>query len=563
MQCTQCGNELRPGARFCNVCGAGQSPMDEAANSEQAPDADAGSSARAKRPARVPRPTLVPPLESETGAGDGAGDGVGDGVGDAETIAKETAAVAVGVSTPLALEDVETESLAPAPDWENVETAEYAAVVQPLSLPPAITPLPVESPSTSAPAWNPGGFSWPLPLQIIKGGRYRVEQVIQSTDDPATGENVYRVRDLQGYERCWSCGAELGAEHASESFCSVCGADLYGRKLRMYERQAVADASTAAPEASEADADADDADAAGDDAAGETDAPEVHTFVEGGRAYRVVPDEAEPSPFPMGPRLLIGMGADVGKTRPGEQNEDSIGVLTLTTGIDSRMAPLALLVVADGMGGHASGQEASRLVVRTLTEYVVRQLALPFLVGEVASDEPDEVLKGLLYEAARAANVALCQANAEQGMDSGCTLVAALIVDHTAYFVNVGDSRGYALADGTLRRITTDHSLVEQLISSGIVQPEERYTHPQRNKIYKSLGDDPALQPDIFVQRLQPGMRLLLCCDGVWEMIRDDELAQLLTDAPDPQHAAETLVARANENGGEDNISAIVLEARA
>ena len=148
-------------------------------------------------------------------------------------------------------------------------------------------------------------------------------------------------------------------------------------------------------------------------------------------------------------------------------------------------------------------------------------------------------------------------------MDSGCTLVAALVVGETAYLVNVGDSRAYALSGDELRRITVDHSLVEQLIAGGIITPEERYTHPQRNKIYKSLGDDPALQPDTFVQRLQPGMRLLLCCDGVWEMIRDDELARLLTEAPDPQQAAEALVARANENGGEDNISVIVLEARA
>jgi serine/threonine protein phosphatase PrpC len=277
----------------------------------------------------------------------------------------------------------------------------------------------------------------------------------------------------------------------------------------------------------------------------------------------VVPDVAEPSPFPRGPQLLVGLATDVGKTRPGEQNEDSLGVFSLTLGIDSRLLPVVLAIVADGMGGHASGQEASRLVVRTVTDYVLRQLALPFLAGDVNGNEPDEMLQGLLFEAARAANVALCQENDAQAADSGSTLVAALVVDHTAYIVNVGDSRAYVLGDGELRRITTDHSLVEQLIAGGIITAEERYTHPQRNKIFKSLGDDAALQPDTFVQRLQPGTRLLLCCDGAWELVHDDQIARLLGEIADPQQAADAIVARANENGGEDNISAIVLEARA
>jgi serine/threonine protein phosphatase PrpC len=415
-----------------------------------------------------------------------------------------------------------------------------------------------------APAWDPDGFPWPLPLQIIKGGRYRVEALLQATADSTTGENVYRVRDLQGYERCWSCGAEYGAEHATDTFCRQCGADLFGRLYRMYEHrlppgEAVGD--TAAQVVAEpAETASDDAGVASESLA----APlKEHRFIEGHRAYRVIPDVPEPSPFPNGPRLLVGAAADVGKTRPGEQNEDSLGVFLLSLGVDSRMYPVALAIVADGLGGHVSGQEASRLVVRTLADYVLRQLAPPFFAGSVTGEEAEEHVMGLLREAASAANVALCDANAAADADSGSTLVAMLVLGGTAYLANVGDSRAYALAAGELRRLTTDHSLVEQLIAAGIITPEERYIHPHRNQILKSLGDDPALQPDTFVQRLQPGMRLLLCSDGVWEMVRDDELARLLADAPDPQQAAEALVARANENGGEDNISAVVLEVRA
>jgi serine/threonine protein phosphatase PrpC/predicted RNA-binding Zn-ribbon protein involved in translation (DUF1610 family) len=553
MNCIHCGAELRPGAHFCNACGADQTQPAEAAAGDDAGSEDKGAT-RLKRPARVPRPAPGATMEDARDESDG----------DEAEQPREAQSATGAADTPDAPEGARTEALTTVPAWENVVTAEYMAVARPVSLPPASTP---EMPAAwmPLPQWNLGGISWPLPLQIIKGGRYRIEQVIQSSGDPATGENVYRVRDLQGYERCWSCGAEFGPEHSSESFCDACGADLYGRPLRMFERLVAEDDGAESAEGDEPSAGESNRSAESENALdAEGDATsDVHRFVESGRSYRVVPEATLQSPFPMGARLLVGASADVGKTRAGEQNEDSIGVLTLTIGVDSRMAPVALLVVADGMGGHSSGQEASRLVVRTLTDYVLRHLALPFLAGDVAGDDADDALKGLLFEGARTANAALCQANADQGVDSGCTLVAALVVGETAYLVNVGDSRAYALVGEELLRVTVDHSLVEQLIAGGIISPEERYTHPQRNKIYKSLGDDSALQPDTFVQKLQPGTRLLLCCDGVWEMVRDDELTNLLTEAPDPQQAAEALVARANENGGEDNISVIVLEARA
>ena len=529
MRCIKCETELRPEAHFCSVCGAlqptDQAPTGEAGNARPDDSSETGSegqgASRIKRPPRVPRITQT-------------------ALADADSVVLDAGSPALPAS---------------APDWEDAETAEYA-VLPSYTAPEGSAQVLEPLKSMSGPAWDPGGFSWPLPLQIIKGGRYRVEQVLHLAEDPATDENVYRVRDLQGYERCWSCGAEYSTEHTSDTFCRQCGADLFGRPLRMYERNLPAEevASDAAPVEAAAEPVAEpSADAA----------PEEHRFVEGRRAYRVVLDIPEPSPFPSGPRLLVGMAADVGKTRPGEQNEDSLGVFTLTLGVDSRTYPVALAVVADGMGGHASGQEASQLVVRTLADFLLRQLALPFLAGSVSGDEADDVLKGLLYEGARAANLALCKANDDHDADSGCTLVAALVVNGTAFIVNVGDSRAYVLADGALRRITTDHSLVEQLIAGGIITPEERYTHPQRNQIFNSLGDDPELRPDTFVQRLQPGMRLLLCSDGVWEMVRDDELMRLLSDVADPQQAAEALIAHANENGGEDNISAILLEARA
>jgi len=101
------------------------------------------------------------------------------------------------------------------------------------------------------------------------------------------------------------------------------------------------------------------------------------------------------------------------------------------------------------------------------------------------------------------------------------------------------------------------------LIAGGLIRPEERYTHPQRNQIYRSLGGEPDGPVDIFEQRLAPGMRLLLCSDGLWEMVRDDELARILCETPHLQDACDALIRAANAHGGEDNIAALVVEVRA
>jgi serine/threonine protein phosphatase PrpC len=183
--------------------------------------------------------------------------------------------------------------------------------------------------------------------------------------------------------------------------------------------------------------------------------------------------------------------------------------------------------------------------------------------SEDSADAPAFDGEKLLRDAARAANVALCAANDAQQADMGSTLVAALIAGDSAWIVNMGDSRGYVYDDHGLRRVTKDHSLVEQLIDAGMIPPEERYEHPQRNQILKSLGADPRLEADIFPQELRPGTRILLCSDGVWEMVRDDELARILRESASTAEACERIVRAANENGGEDNISVVLLDVSA
>jgi protein phosphatase len=143
------------------------------------------------------------------------------------------------------------------------------------------------------------------------------------------------------------------------------------------------------------------------------------------------------------------------------------------------------------------------------------------------------------------------------------TITAALIVEGTAYVANVGDSRTYLWSATGLRSLTKDHSLVQRLVDNGQIEPQAVYAHPQRNLIYQSMGDRPEVQPDTLRLALSADDRLILCSDGLWEMVRTEGLEEVLLAEPDPQRACDTLLHNANLAGGEDNISVIIVHARA
>jgi protein phosphatase len=139
-------------------------------------------------------------------------------------------------------------------------------------------------------------------------------------------------------------------------------------------------------------------------------------------------------------------------------------------------------------------------------------------------------------------------------------VTAALIQNDQIYIANVGDSRTYLLRHGGLKLLTKDHSLVAKLVESKQITEEEIYTHPQRNLIYRSLGaGHKNVEVDIFHEMLRPGDRLLLCSDGLWEMVRHQDLLTILSEHTSPQVICDKLIKRANESGGEDNITAIVV----
>ncbi len=248
-------------------------------------------------------------------------------------------------------------------------------------------------------------------------------------------------------------------------------------------------------------------------------------------------------------------------THPGRhrlRNEDA--VLSLTAGIDQEglTGPIGLYIVADGMGGHDAGDLASRTVNRVVAEQFIQTGVVPELrrFRPAGGAGPGD----LLIQAIREANGALFHHARESGRDMGSTLTAALIVGETAIIANVGDSRAYFLREGHLEQITRDHSLVARMAEVGIIRPEQIRTHPRRNEIYRALGQQPDVEVDLFTRTLRKGDRLILCTDGLWEMVPDEEIRRIVERARTPQQACDALVEAANRAGGEDNIGVIVVE---
>ena len=366
-------------------------------------------------------------------------------------------------------------------------------------------------------------------------GRYEVIQVVS---DDATS-HLYDVIDHQGYQRCWNCSSEQNSE--GDEFCNECGAELLNAPYIMHEYPATAN---------------------GQDA-NVLHGNIVNTFVDAGRTYVIVQAQAIEDVFPNGVHLLAASDSDAGNVRRSEPNEDSTLVLMLQRVHESQSIPAGVFIVADGMGGHDNGQGASRLAISTIAERMVRELLLAPLVaeqkGEAVQPLDEETLVSLLQGSVEDANAAICKVNQHDKTDMGSTITGFMVYKDYAYILNVGDSRTYMVRGGQIYQLTTDHSLVGQLVAGGLIQPDDVYTHPQRSQIFRSLGDKLNVQIDIFKQQLHPGDILLSCCDGLWEMVRNPELEGILTKAPDPQAACTQLIEAANANGGEDNVSAIVV----
>jgi protein phosphatase len=279
----------------------------------------------------------------------------------------------------------------------------------------------------------------------------------------------------------------------------------------------------------------------------------------------VVPAPALTQPAPV--RWAIHGQTHVGKVR--RNNEDqylilrgckSLDVLDTSLPPDPRwhlmQQEIYYLLVADGMGGHAAGELASALVVEQAIRHVLETAKWFFRL-----DDPDENVRlRLLRESLERADRNLIEAGqndpALAGM--GTTLTAVSILGADVFVVHVGDSRVYLFCDGKLEQLTRDHTLAQEMADRGLLAAEEVRTHRLRHVLTNVLGCKAGVRGEIVKLRLADGDRLLLCTDGLTEMVPDGQIAELLVQCPDPREACGALVDRALSQGGTDNVTVIV-----
>jgi PPM family protein phosphatase len=253
-----------------------------------------------------------------------------------------------------------------------------------------------------------------------------------------------------------------------------------------------------------------------------------------------------------GQRIVFGALSDVGMVRG--NNQDAMMVLLSSSSTNDDLPDFGLFIVADGMGGHHDGEKASAITARIVAKHVNTEIFLS-LLNQQMNDPDRPSIAEILREAVEKANEAVT-AEIPEG---GTTVTASVILGDLAYIAHVGDSRAYMITDEGIEQITRDHSLVQRLIELDQLTPEEAAEHPQRNVLYRAIGQSESLDVDAITRRLPPRSRLLLCSDGLWNLVSEDAISDIVTNNS-PQEACNKLVKMANDRGGPDNISVILVQ---
>ncbi len=252
-------------------------------------------------------------------------------------------------------------------------------------------------------------------------------------------------------------------------------------------------------------------------------------------------------------QLVASTGQSVGKQR--ELNEDSLLALTSTLAGNSGSLPFGLYIVADGMGGHQYGEVASNAAVRVVAGYVMKKFS-PYLFN-LNPVQPEESLQEIMQAAVREAQKTI----QHEAPSSGTTLTAALVLGQQVTIAHVGDSRAYHIhPDGRAEVVTRDHSLVKRLEELGHISAEQAANYPHRNVLYRALGQGDILEPDIFTIAFPQTGYLMLCSDGLWGVLSDQDIVRIIKEAPNLPRACQSLVEAANSAGGPDNISVVLVQ---
>lgn len=249
--------------------------------------------------------------------------------------------------------------------------------------------------------------------------------------------------------------------------------------------------------------------------------------------------------------IAFGQATDVGMVR--SNNQDAVLSMFSATRSAEEWPDFGLFAVADGMGGHHDGEKASALAIRTLVTELTATLYTPLITARHQNN--DVPTSEILVASALKANGAVIR----HVPDGGTTLTAAMIVGNLAYIAHVGDSRVYLIAGDRIEQITRDHSLVQRLIELDQLTLTEAADHPQKNVLYRAMGQTETLEVDIITRRLTPHSRLLICSDGLWNLVSDRELREIAMKNTDPQVACDQLITLANSRGGTDNITVVLI----
>ena len=527
MNCPACGVENREGARFCRECGS-QFLDAESGSALNAVDA----SAEIEAPDDALDTSSAPPDASAV-----AGDEPGEAAPGSEEMDEPGEDVVAGdeVTGPELLDDA-TDAGVDAGQAAGDDGGPLPPE-QPVEKVPEIYEddrgdhEPLEEDGDLLTFWRDEVEPMtPVEQGTVLGERYAVVEAL----DVQADEILYKALDLW---RCWQCGYEDNDPEGA--FCARCGVLMDHRpELRLLEFQ---------------DADREPSDAW----------VVVARLSQDSRNFLVVvepepepPPEAEVAPAPQILRLLVGQRSDPGQVR--ELDVDSMFALTMAPTYEARTGPvLGFYAVADGMGGHAGGEIASRMALQMLIERVLGTIILPELAGELVLEE--DILT-FLHQATIAANDEVYLTRQKRENDMGTTLTSALIRDSRLFLAHVGDCRAYRWNADGLDQLTTDHSVVASMIAEGQIEPEELYTHPHRSIVYRCIGYKPVVEVETDLLPVAPGDRIIICSDGLWEMVRDTGIEDAMLQEADPQLACDLLVRRANAAGGDDNISVIIVQ---
>lgn len=252
------------------------------------------------------------------------------------------------------------------------------------------------------------------------------------------------------------------------------------------------------------------------------------------------------------PQFFSGCAQSIGRQR--DHNEDSLFAFSSYFLHNGSTLPIGLYIVADGMGGHKYGEIASELAVKTIARHTLDNILTPLLRQEPVL--PETTIQQVLQDGALDAH----QTIIKQAEGGGTTLTTVLLIGRQMTIAHVGDSRAYSVSsEGMMSCLTRDHSLVMRMIELGQLTQEEAASHPQRNVLYRALGQVEYFNVDVFSQPLPDSGFILVCSDGLWGVVSEEKISRIILSTPGIKQASEALVHAANKAGGPDNITALLV----